>query len=83
MAPTPEDRDQFGGWAGLKFEATGFLRLEKTSERRWPVTPEGNAYLIHGMDHCGRRLLAKPSLKPRRIGSRAPFLTSELGEHRE
>ena len=55
-----KDRDQYGGWTGLKFEATGFFRLEKAPDRWWLVTPEGNAYLIHGMDHCGLDVINQP-----------------------
>ncbi len=54
-----DDRDPYGGWTGLKFEATGFFRLEKTDERWWLVSPEGNAFLIHGLDHAGSHILFK------------------------
>ncbi|RLD23075.1 MAG: hypothetical protein DRI70_09855, partial [Bacteroidetes bacterium] len=33
------ERDQYGGWTGLKFEATGFFHLVK-GKRWWLVTPE-------------------------------------------
>jgi len=49
----PSERDQFGGWTELSFEATGYFRLEEADQRWWLVTPEGNAFVIHGMDHCG------------------------------
>ena len=42
-AHVPRDRDQYGGWTGRKFEATGFFRLEKTPDRWWLVTLEGRA----------------------------------------
>lgn len=51
--------DQYGGWKGKQFEATGFFRLEKDTDRWWMVTPEGNAYLIHGMDHCGLEVISQ------------------------
>ncbi|MCY3870391.1 MAG: hypothetical protein OXG87_12595 [Gemmatimonadetes bacterium] len=44
------ERDQYGGWTGKKFEATGFFRIEK-DERWWLVTPEGNAFLSFGINH--------------------------------
>ena len=44
------ERDQYGGWTGKKFEATGFFRVEK-DERWWLVTPEGNAFLSFGINH--------------------------------
>ena len=42
--------DQFGGWTGKRFEATGFFRVEK-EDRWWLVTPEGNAFLSFGINH--------------------------------
>ena len=42
--------DQYGGWTGKKFEATGFFRVEKNT-RWWIVTPEGNAFLFWGINH--------------------------------
>ena len=42
--------DQFGGWTGKRFKATGYFRLEK-NERWWLVTPEGNAFLSFGINH--------------------------------
>ncbi|NKB66144.1 MAG: hypothetical protein GKR89_03700 [Candidatus Latescibacteria bacterium] len=44
------DVDQFGGWTGKKFEATGFFRVEKDG-RWWLVSPEGNAFLSFGINH--------------------------------
>jgi len=49
-ADTASARDRFGGWAGKKFGATGFFRVEK-DERWWLVTPEGNAFLSFGINH--------------------------------
>ncbi len=53
---TPENvqltgRDKYGGCSDIRFEATGFFRLEK-SDRWWMVTPEGNAYLSFGVNHA-------------------------------
>ncbi len=42
--------DQYGGWTGRKFRATGFFRLEK-DDRWWLVTPEGNVFLSFGINH--------------------------------
>ena len=44
------ERDQYGGWTGKKFAATGFFRVEK-DERWWLVTPGGNAFLSFGINH--------------------------------
>ena len=48
-AANPE-LDQYGGWTGKKFEATGWFRTEK-HDRWWLVTPEGNAFLTLGVNH--------------------------------
>ncbi len=45
------NRDRFGGWRGKTFEGTGFFRLEHDERRCWMVSPAGNAFLIHGIDH--------------------------------
>ncbi len=60
QAADPSERDGFGGWTGKKFKATGFFRLEKGADRWWMVTPEGNAWLIHGMDHVGQDTTSQP-----------------------
>ncbi len=43
--------DQYGGWTGRQFEATGFFRTEHDGQRWWLVTPEGNAFLSLGINH--------------------------------
>lgn len=50
FSASAEPLDQFGGWTGKKFEATGFFRVEK-DRRWWIVTPEGNAFLSFGINH--------------------------------
>ena len=45
------DRDRFGGWTGLKFDATGFFRTEHDGRRWWLVTPEGHAFISWGVNH--------------------------------
>jgi hypothetical protein len=42
--------DEYGGWTGKKFEATGFFRVVK-DDRWWIVTPDGNAFLSFGINH--------------------------------
>jgi len=54
-----EPRDQYGGWTGLKFEATGFFRIEH-ADRWWFVTPEGNAYLSLGLNHVEPDMMHYP-----------------------
>ncbi|MEM7602947.1 MAG: hypothetical protein AAF357_16240, partial [Verrucomicrobiota bacterium] len=57
-----EDRDQYGGWTGRQFEATGFFRVEK-DDRWWMVTPEGNAFLSFGINHFYPDLFRQPFSK--------------------
>ena len=53
-------RDEFGGTTALQREGTGFFRLEETAGRWWLFTPKGNAFLIHGLDHVARHIVAQP-----------------------
>jgi hypothetical protein len=46
---TPEF-DQFGGWKGKTFKATGFFRTEQ-EKRWWLVTPKGHAFMSFGINH--------------------------------
>lgn len=47
---SPNQLDQYGGWRGKKFKATGFFRVEK-DKRWWLVSPEGHAFLSFGINH--------------------------------
>ena len=49
-------RDKWGGCPAIRFEATGFFRLEKT-DRWWLVSPDGNAFLSYGLNHVGPRVM--------------------------
>ena len=49
-ASTAGTLDQFGGWTGKRFAATGYFRVEK-GDRWWLVTPDGNAFLSWGINH--------------------------------
>ena len=42
--------DRFGGLRAVKFDATGFFRVERR-ERWWFVTPEGHGWLGFGVNH--------------------------------
>lgn len=42
--------DRFGGLEAVRFESTGFFRLEKAG-RWWFVTPDGSAFLSFGLNH--------------------------------
>ncbi len=50
-AVSPPKLDQYGGLKDIPFTATGFFRIEKTADRYWLVTPDGNAFLTHGINH--------------------------------
>ena len=43
--------DQYGGWTGKQFNATGFFRAEHDGNRWWLITPEGNAFISFGINH--------------------------------
>lgn len=42
--------DRFGGLKSVRFDASGYFRIEKT-DRWWFVTPDGNAFLSFGLNH--------------------------------
>jgi len=41
---------QYGGWKGLRFEASGYFRTAHDGQRWWFVDPEGYALFSTGMD---------------------------------
>ena len=45
-----DDLDQYGGLKSVRFEPSGFFRVEK-KDRWWFVTPEGSGFLSFGMNH--------------------------------
>jgi len=55
----PARRDPYGGWLGVRFEPSGYFRLEK-KHRWWMVTPEGHAFLGFGLNHAMPPLLRRP-----------------------
>jgi hypothetical protein len=50
--------DRFGGWTSIRFEPSGFFRVDK-ADRWWFVTPEGAAFLSFGFNHVGREYLTQ------------------------
>ncbi len=50
-----DDLDRYGGWRGVRSEATGFFRVEKQDGRWWFITPEGHAFLSAGVNHVDYR----------------------------
>lgn len=53
-----DGRDKYGGWTEQTSEATGFFRLEKERAQWWFVTPVGNAFLLHGLNHVDPHLVS-------------------------
>ena len=63
QAPAPSgDRDPYGGWTGLRFEATGFFQIAQRDGIWWLVTPEGNAFLSKGVNNVNFRSDDAPAL---------------------
>ena len=58
-AKTPDERNNFGGWAKHAVEGTGFFRVSKEGRKWWLIDPEGNLFFSVGMN----------SVEPKRIGS--------------
>lgn len=50
--------DRFGGLKAIRFEPSGFFRVEKT-DRWWFVTPDGAAFLSFGLNHVGPEFLTQ------------------------
>ena len=48
--------DRFGGLDSIRFDATGFFRVEK-GDRWWLVTPDGAAFLSFGLNHADAEYL--------------------------
>ena len=45
-----DNLDRFGGLQSVRFESSGFFRVEK-ADRWWLVTPDGSAFLSFGLNH--------------------------------
>lgn len=50
FAAEPE-LDSYGGYTGIRGEATGFFHYEKIDGRYWFITPEGNAFFPIALSH--------------------------------
>jgi len=48
--------DRFGGLESVRFDSTGFFRVEK-ADRWWFVTPDGAAFLSFGVNHTDTEYL--------------------------
>lgn len=47
--PGPKNWDEYGGWKGVKLEATGRFRVQKYGGKWWLVDPLGHLYWSHGV----------------------------------
>jgi hypothetical protein len=50
-----EEMDQYGGWKKIKGRATGYFHTEKIGNRWWIITPEGNSFIVVGLQHMFRK----------------------------
>ncbi len=50
LATWPEHFSRWGGWTKRKFEASGFFRVERDTDRWWLADPEGHAYWSAALD---------------------------------
>ncbi|MBM3840396.1 MAG: beta-agarase [Verrucomicrobia bacterium] len=57
-----ESRDRFGGWDGVRGQATGFFHTEQIQGVWWLITPDGNAFLSKGVNHVSYTADQAPSL---------------------
>jgi len=49
----PAQWSRYGGWTGIKFNSTGFFRVQHDGKRWWLVDPDGYAFLSAGIDCIG------------------------------
>jgi hypothetical protein len=52
--------DLYGGSQKRKFQATGYFRLERASDRWWLVDPEGSGFMTIGLNHAEETNLKYP-----------------------
>jgi len=55
--PLRTDVDEYGGWLGLKGQATGYFHTEKIGPRWWLITPAGHAFFglgVRDIPHDGK-----------------------------
>lgn len=55
-----EERDSYGGWPEIRSQATGFFRLEKINSRWWFIDPDGNVFIMLGVNHITHTALKYP-----------------------
>jgi hypothetical protein len=48
------DEDRYGGWTGIRRQATGFFRVEQVNGRWLLIDPVGHAFYSHGVCYAWR-----------------------------
>lgn len=69
--------DSYGGCEKWKFQATGYFRLERASDRWWFVDPDGNGFLTVGLNHIDESNLKYPhnaDVYKKKYGSREKWI---------
>lgn len=69
--------DSYGGCEKWKFQATGYFRLERASDRWWFVDPDGNGFLTVGLNHIDESNLKYPhnaEVYKKKYGSREKWI---------
>ena len=54
------DLDRYGGYPGIRAEATGFFRVQRVLGRWWFIDPDGNAFISLGVNHIESSALKYP-----------------------
>lgn len=73
--------DLYGGSQKRKFQATGYFRLERASDRWWLVDPEGSGFMTIGLNHAEETNLKYPhnlDIWKTKYGSREKWIKEGL-----
>lgn len=58
----PAESNAFGGWEGVRGEATGFFHVERKGEVWWWIAPDGAAFWSKGVNHVSYTADRAPKL---------------------
>ncbi|MBI4664645.1 MAG: beta-agarase [Verrucomicrobia bacterium] len=61
-ANAAEQRDQFGGWPGVRGTKTGFFHAEEVNGVWWLISPDGNGFFSKGVNHVSFMADNSPAL---------------------
>ena len=73
--------DSYGGSEKWQFQATGYFRVEHTSDRWWLVDPDGNGFITVGLNHADETNLKYPhnlDIWKKKYGSREKWIREGL-----